>query len=232
MIGHLPRPNPDVRRHDDGNGYSTVQLEIIQLAAGPLPTNAFVVIDPATSQALIIDAPPDSVALIEGEIMARKATPIALVITHGHWDHVQDTAAIHDRYEIPILMHEFDRTSIESPGERDYPPATPDRLLSEDDVVELGEHHFRVLHTPGHSPGQISLYSVEDSTLFGGDTLFPNGYGRVDIPGASEAETLASMAKLLELPDAVTVYTGHGAPTTIGQERRWMEQVVSTGKLL
>lgn len=209
-----------------------MQLEIIQLPAGPLTTNAFVVIDPATSLALIIDAPPDSVALIEGEIMARKATPIALVITHGHWDHVQDTAAVRDRYEIPILMHELDRASIESPGERDYPPAAPDRLLSEGDVVELGEHHFKILHTPGHSPGQVSLYSAEDSALFGGDTLFPNGYGRVDIPGASEAETLSSMAKLLELSDDVTVYTGHGAPTTIGQERGWMEHVVSTGKLL
>ncbi len=206
-------------------------LEVIQIPAGPISTNAFVVIDPATSQALIIDAPPESAVLIEGEVMARKASPVALVITHGHWDHIEDTTAVRDRYEIPVMMHDLDRERLESPGERAFPAATPDRILSEGDTVELAEHRFRVFHTPGHSPGQISLYHAESGSLFGGDTLFPGGYGRVDIPGASEAETVASIAKLLELPDEVTVYTGHGEPTTIGQERRWMERVVSTGKL-
>lgn len=209
-----------------------MQLEVIQIPAGPLPTNTFVVIDPATSQALIIDAPPDSVALIEAEVMARKATPVALVITHGHWDHIQDTVAIRDRYGIPVLMHEMDRDRLAEPGEHEFPAAAPDQILAEGDTVELAEHRFKVLHTPGHSPGQISLYHAESQSLFGGDTLFPNGYGRVDIPGASEADTLLSMARLLELPDEVTVYTGHGATTTIGEERRWMERVVSTGRLL
>jgi hydroxyacylglutathione hydrolase len=208
-----------------------MQLEVIQIPAGPLSTNAFVVIDPATSQALIFDAPPESVALIEGEVMARKASPVALIVTHGHWDHIQDTAAVRDRYEIPVMAHELDRERLESPGERDIPAVTPDRTLAEGDTVELAEHRFEVFHTPGHSPGQISLYHAESHSLFGGDTLFPNGYGRVDIPGASEADTLVSMAKLLKFPDEVTVYTGHGSPTTIGQERRWMERVVATGKL-
>lgn len=209
-----------------------MQLEVIQIPAGPLATNAFIAIDPATSQALIFDAPPESVALIEGEVMARKAVPVGLVITHGHWDHIEDTAAVRDRYDIPVMMHELDRERLELPGERDFPAVTPDRLLTEGDTVELAELRFRVLHTPGHSPGQISLYHAESRSLFGGDTLFPNGYGRVDIPGASEADTLTSLAKLLDLPDETMVYTGHGATTTIGQERSWMEQVVSTGRLL
>lgn len=216
---------------DNRNGYTRMQLEVIQIPAGPLATNTFVVIDPATSDALIIDAPPESVALIEAEVMARKATPVALVITHGHWDHIQDTVAIRDRFEIPVLMHELDRERLEAPGERDFPAAEPDQLLDEGDTVILADHSFAVFHTPGHSPGQISLYHAESASLFGGDTLFPNGYGRVDIPGASESDTLRSIAKLLELPDDVTVYSGHGDTTTIGDERRWMERVVSTGTL-
>jgi glyoxylase-like metal-dependent hydrolase (beta-lactamase superfamily II) len=78
----------------------------------------------------------------------------------------------------------------------------------------------------------VSLYSEADALVFGGDTLFPNGYGRVDIPGASEADTVASMRRLLQLPDDVIVLTGHGEPTTIGRERPWMTRVDETGQLL
>ena len=207
-------------------------IVIVQVPAGPLETNAFIVIDPATSQALVIDAPPESAPLVEAEIMARKATPIGLVITHGHWDHIVDTAAIRDHYDIPVAMHALDRNLLENPGERDFPAVTPDQILADGDTVSLGEQRFEVMHTPGHSPGQISLYNAEGAALFGGDTLFPNGYGRVDIPGASEEDTIRSMQRLLELPDEVTVYPGHGAPTTIGQERDWMERVVSNRRLL
>jgi hydroxyacylglutathione hydrolase len=209
-----------------------MKFEIVQIPAGPLSTNAYVVIDPETSQAMIVDAPPDSAALIEGEVMARKATPTVLVITHGHWDHVVDTAAVRDRYDIPVLMHELDRHMLESPGERDFATVSPDRLLADGDRVTLANHEFEVFHTPGHCPGQISLYNAENAVVFGGDTLFPNGYGRVDIAGASEEDTLRSLARLLQLPDDVVVYTGHGNPTTIGRERGWMEHVVASGKLL
>ena len=207
-------------------------LEIVQVPAGPLATNAFVVIDPMTSDALIVDAPPDSAARIEAEIMARKANPVGLVITHGHWDHIEDTAAVRDRYDIPVMVHDLDRPKLEDPGERQFPAVTPDQILADGDTVSLGSHQFQVMHTPGHCEGQISLYHPESGSLLGGDTLFPNGYGRVDIPGASEADTLRSMERLLGLPDDVTVYPGHGRSTTIGQERGWMEHVVSTGKLL
>lgn len=206
-------------------------FEIVQIPAGPLMTNAYVVIDPATSDALVIDAPPESAALIEAEVLARKANPIGLVITHGHWDHIEDTASVRDRYGVPVMVHELDRRMLEEPGERGFTAVTPDRILSDGDRVELGGHTFEVFHTPGHCPGQISLYNSENAVVFGGDTLFPNGYGRVDIPGASDRDTLASLARLAALPDDVTVYTGHGNPTAIGRERGWMEQAIAAGKL-
>lgn len=206
-------------------------LEIVRIVAGPLATNAFIVIDPATSEAIIVDAPPESQALIDAEILARKVTPIALVITHGHWDHVGDVTPLRERYNIPVVIHELDTPMLENPGDWGFPPASPDRELVDGDTVTFGKVELKVMHTPGHCPGQISLYHEPSASLFGGDTLFPNGWGRIDIRGASEKETLRTMAKLLELPDEVTVYPGHGLATTIGRERPLMQHVVNAGRL-
>jgi len=209
-------------------------LEIIQIPAGPIETNAFLVMDPEAGEALIIDAPPDSEIAIDADVVEHGVRPVALVITHTHWDHIGDVAAIADRYAAPVLVHEIEKERIERPagGPIEIKPAKVSRVLREGDEVTVGSHRFVVFHTPGHSPGQISLYSEADGVMFGGDTLFPNGYGRVDIPGASEDETLATIRRLLTLPDHIKVYTGHGLPTTIGKERPWMEHVDRTGQLL
>jgi len=212
----------------------TGKLEVIQIPAGPIETNAFLVMDLDSGRALIIDAPSDVEIELDGEVVEHGVRPIALVVTHTHWDHIGDVAALADRFAAPVLVHEIERQRLERPsgGPIDIPPARVDRTLADGDEVMLGTHRFVVMHTPGHSPGQISLYSEADGLLFGGDTLFPNGYGRVDIPGASEEATLATIRRLLTLPDHVKVYTGHGLPTTIGKERHWMEQVDQTGRLL
>lgn len=210
------------------------ELEVIQIAAGPIETNTFLVIDHDAGEALIFDAPPDVEIELDGEIVEHGVRPVALVITHTHWDHIGDVAAVADRYAVPVLVHELERARLERPsgGPIEIAPAKVDRTLTDGDEVALGSHRFVVMHTPGHSPGQISLFSEADGLMFGGDTLFPNGYGRVDIPGASEDETIATIRRLLSLPDDITVYTGHGLPTTIGKERHWMEHVDRTGRLL
>ena len=210
------------------------ELEIFQIPAGPIETNAFLVMDLDAGEALIIDAPPDVEIALDAEVVEHGVRPITLVVTHTHWDHIGDVAALADRYAVPVVVHEIERERLVRPtgGPMPIKAATVDRTLTDGDEVVLGNHRFVVMHTPGHSPGQISLYSEADSVMFGGDTLFPNGYGRVDIPGASEADTLATIRRLLTLPDNVKVYTGHGLPTTIGKERHWMEHVDRTGKLL
>lgn len=211
------------------------ELEIVQVPAGPIDTNAYVVMDPDAGQALIFDAPPDSEIDIDSVIVEHGVRPVALVVTHTHWDHIGDVAALADRFAVPVLVHELERERLANPPSGAPVPIAPaiaDRVLNDGDEVTLGSHRFVVLHTPGHSPGQISLYSEADGVMFGGDTLFPNGYGRVDIPGASEEQTLETMRRLLTLPDHVTIYTGHGLPTTIGKERPWMEQVDRAGRLL
>lgn len=209
------------------------QLIVAQIPSGPIDTNAYLVIDPGSREALIVDAPADVLARLDGEVTKHGAKPVALVLTHTHWDHVGDAAAIAEKYAIPIMLHELDVPGLEQPRGPDLiRSASADQLLSDGDMVTFGARRFLVLHTPGHSQGQISLYGADDGVLLGGDTLFPNGYGRVDIPGASEQETIATLAKLLELPDDVTVLPGHGSPTLIGQERRWMSRVVETGQML
>jgi hydroxyacylglutathione hydrolase len=156
------------------------------------------------------------------------------VVTHTHWDHIGDVAAVARTFGVPVLVHAVERGVLERPagGVGEIEPATVDRELADGDEVAVGAVTFVVMHTPGHSPGQISLYSAAERLMIGGDTLFPGGYGRVDIPGASEGETVATLRRLLHLPDDVTVLTGHGAPTTIGSERGWMTRVDQTGKLL
>lgn len=209
------------------------RLSITQIPAGPIETNAYLVVEPESRQALIVDAPPDVLGQLESEIARHAATPVALVLTHTHWDHIGDASAIADTLKLPVLVHEREAAHLRSPGSNPIPIAgvESDRRLVDGDTVTLGDRTFRVMHTPGHSPGQTSLYSEPDQLLIGGDTLFPNGYGRVDIPGASADETVATIKRLLELPDAVTVLPGHGAPTTIGRERLWMAQVAASGQL-
>jgi hydroxyacylglutathione hydrolase len=210
------------------------ELTVIQIPSGPIDTNAFLAIDPATRDALIIDAPPDVLAKLENLVSQHGATPRLLVLTHTHWDHVGDMAAVCERFEIPLAVHELEQAGVTHPagGPTAIAAGVVGRVLHEGDTVEFGNRTLQVMHTPGHSPGQISLYSAGDQLLFGGDTLFPNGYGRVDIPGASEASTVATIRRLLELPDDVTVLTGHGEPTRIGRERRWMTGVADSGQLL
>lgn len=209
-------------------------IEIVTIPAGPIETNAFLVIDRATSDALVIDAPPELLAELQREVQQHGVTPIALVITHAHWDHIGDAAVVRETLGVPLWAHAKEQTRIQqpSPGPMPIPGAPVDKLLGDGDTVTLGSHVFEVWHTPGHSPGQISLISAADDLMLGGDTLFPNGYGRTDIPGASDAETIATIRRLLALPDSVVVYPGHGLPTTIGRERGWMNQVDRTNRLL
>jgi glyoxylase-like metal-dependent hydrolase (beta-lactamase superfamily II) len=208
-------------------------LQITAVSGGPLETNAYLVVDPETLTALLIDTPPqtrDEIVRLVGEL---GVSVEQIVITHTHWDHIVDAAALRDALEAPLLAHPLADATLESPGsageELPYTiaPVTPDGHLEEGDSVSLGEHTFEVYHLPGHDPAHIVLYSAEDAVMFGGDVLFPGGHGTTEIEGADQPTMVRSIARLLELPDDVTVYPGHGVETTIGAEREWMRKLTS-----
>lgn len=206
-------------------------MYIQAVPAGPVMTNAYLVADEESGDAMIFDAPPGGSADLLDAVAKNGFTVRLIVLTHHHWDHIMDTGELKDATGAPVLAHPESVPLLESPPAPSMipvqiPPVSPDRLLNDGDTVSLGRYTFQVIHTPGHAPGQISLYEPEAKVLFGGDTLFAQGYGRVDLPGSSVQQTVETMRRLLDLPDDVTVYPGHGDPTTIGAERHWMSQVV------
>lgn len=202
-------------------------------ALGLYGTNCYVVTGPghaAASErpAWIVDAGLDPQELI-ASVRGRGLRPELLVLTHAHLDHIAGVGEVRRAFPgIQILVHEAEEAWLNDPllnlsamtGEPVTAPG-PDRTLREGDVLELGGQAWAVLHTPGHSPGGISLYNAAAGIVIAGDALFAGSIGRTDFPG-SDPRTLADSIrrKLYTLPDETIVYPGHGPPTTIGREKR------------
>ncbi len=186
---------------------------IHNLRVGPIGTNCYLVEDEASKECLIID-PGDYPEIIVKTIEEKQLKPAAIVITHGHWDHVGANKRLKEKYHIPIMMNQDDLFGLKI---TDSP--APDQDLKENDEVRAGGLVFKVLQTPGHSPGGISLYSEKDKVIFTGDTLVKETFGRVDLPGSSPEAMVFSLQKLLALPRDTKVYPGHGKPTTVGAEQ-------------
>jgi hydroxyacylglutathione hydrolase len=207
-------------------------LDILTFPSGPIETNAYLVVELETNKAMLIDAPSDVAGPVLRTLEDRHLTLETIVITHGHWDHIGDTAILKRDTGKPVLAHRLTVPRMEHPGSSsgalpvEIEPSTADRLIDEGDTVTLGAHDFVVWHLPGHDPGHIVLVSKPDKVILGGDVLFPNGHGRIDIPGANEADMIASLKRLAALPDDVTVYPGHGLPTSLGRERGWLPGAV------
>jgi len=194
------------------------------VVVGGLETNCYLVYCEATKDCVVVD-PGAEAEKIFPVIAEDGLRPIALINTHGHIDHIGANRDLKDKFDIPLWIHAADKEMLVRPqslelslflGAHDSPP--PDAFLADGDEIEVGRGRLRVLHTPGHSPGSISL--LGDGFLLSGDTLFFEGVGRTDLPGGSQRQLENSICeKILTLPDATEVLPGHGPATSVGFER-------------
>ena len=198
---------------------------VVALTNGAFAENCYLVADPETRAAAIVD-PGEESDLFLARLASEDWTLRAIWLTHAHLDHVAGVAAMREATGAPVWLHAGDRRLYDhAPDQaRAYGftldrLAPPDRAFREGEPAVVGGLAFDVLHTPGHSPGSVSLAGY--GVAFVGDVLFAGSVGRTDLPGGDTATLLASIRdKLYALPDETVVYSGHGPATTIGEEAR------------
>jgi glyoxylase-like metal-dependent hydrolase (beta-lactamase superfamily II) len=198
---------------------------IEKLEVGPIMANCFILGCESTKEAVVVDPGDDAdrilMALAKAELQVKY-----LVNTHGHFDHVGANKRMKEVTGAPIAIHPGDEPMLTELSRsaamfglsaENSPPA--DRLLNHGDEICFGETTLKVIHTPGHSPGGICLYTP--GHLFAGDALFAGSIGRTDLPGGDFDTLISSIkTKLFTLPEETVVYTGHGPETSIGNEKR------------
>jgi hydroxyacylglutathione hydrolase len=208
--------------------------------AGSFAANCYVVAPAAGEECVIIDPGQDAERGIEELLARHRLKPIAVLLTHGHLDHVWSVGPVCGARGIPAYIHPADRTLLADPAkglglglsQQLFGGMTftePDDVLelADDAIITLGGVDFTVGHVPGHTEGSVTFRTGEEApdpheeldVLFSGDLLFAGSIGRTDLPGGDHQKMMSSLARTLTLPDATIVLPGHGPQTTIGAER-------------
>jgi hydroxyacylglutathione hydrolase len=199
-------------------------MRIVGLPVGPLAVNCWLVIDDERGELAIVD-PGDEAGRIASVVSETGCTPVAIWLTHAHFDHLGAVEELSAKYGVPVYLHESDLPLYDGAARQaasyglriDQPTAVP-RSVREGDTVSVGALSFQVIHAPGHAPGHVVLYGHGVALV--GDCLFAGSIGRTDLPLSDPAAMERSLGRLLQLPDDTRVFPGHGPETTIGAERR------------
>lgn len=205
-----------------------IQMQVEHLAVGPVQTNCYLAINKETKEAIIVD-PGDDADRIGMRLMQLEAKPVAILLTHGHFDHAGAAKALAAQYDILVYAHEKEAETLEDSRMNLSGPLAggattyhADVFLKDEQELTLAGLHMRVLFTPGHTPGGCCYYFPREDVLFSGDSLFCGSVGRTDFPGGSMRTLVDSVRnKLMSLPENTVVYPGHDIETTIEQERMY-----------
>ncbi len=202
-------------------------LKVNTYPLGPIQTNCYIISD-ESGNCLIMDPGEESGRIIN-KVKSKELTPVAILLTHAHFDHIGAVDSIRDRYNIPVYIHEEEQDWLSDPrlnGSAKYPglpdvrTRKADKLISDEGMMNVGPFEFEVRHTPGHSPGSVSYIFGPSRFAIVGDTLFQQGVGRTDLPGGNTGILLTSIHdKLLSLDDDFIIYPGHGPSTTPEDEK-------------
>lgn len=201
-------------------------MNIEARVTGFIEENCYLVSNPATRETVVID-PGDDAAKLQVRLAEMDAVVVAYLLTHGHVDHISALAPLSAARPAPIYLHPLDAAWCFTPrnampGFYDAPPAPKGPIVpvTDGEGLTLAGAQWTVFETPGHTPGGVCYKLEPDQALFVGDTLFRGSVGRTDLPGGDARILSRSLQKLAALPDALTVYPGHGESTTIGYEKR------------
>lgn len=203
-------------------------MRIKTMMLGPIQTNCYLVYHETTKKGIIID-PADWATAIVQECRENGVEPEAILLTHGHGDHILAADGLRQEWKIPVIASETERELLADPSLNlslalGMPRTSlkADREVRDGEVVEAAGFHFQVIATPGHTKGSVCYLEKEEKVLFSGDTLFEQSLGRTDFPTGSAKEIVESITgKLFALPDDTMVYPGHGDPTVIGREKQY-----------
>ena len=201
-------------------------MKIYSNSGGLAETNAYMVVDEATRAAAIIDAPQDTTASLLAIAKAQGYDVQYLLLTHGHWDHVSDHRVVTEAFPgAKVLIHKLEEPKLQKPGSLlfelpyEIPARDADGYIEDGQKIHVGHVTLAAMHTPGHAAGHVVLYSNEHGVLFAGDLLMAGAVGRYDLEDGDVAVLKKSLHRVMLLPDATRVLSGHGPATTIGQER-------------